>query len=89
MQQGSADRIAQHVAADLRRTTIKRAKLRHPVRIRRRPNVKHEIRFKRDSVLVSEACLDEYDTMIQYYCFACYKESAKFVVEEKDRKDGK
>jgi len=41
------------------------------------------------TMLVSEACLDEYDTMIQYYCFACYKESAKFVVEEKDRKDGK
>ena len=37
-------------------------------------------------LLVSEACLDEYDTLVQYYCFACYKESAKFAETSKDGK---
>jgi hypothetical protein len=31
-------------------------------------------------LLISEPCLEEYDHLIQYYCFACYSQSAKFAV---------
>jgi hypothetical protein len=31
-------------------------------------------------LLVSEPCVEEYDHLIQYYCFACYSQSAKFAV---------
>ena len=64
LQQGSANGIAEYVATDLSRTTIKGAKLRHPVRVRHRPNVKHEIRFKRNAVLVSETRQPDCDPII-------------------------
>ena len=70
LQQRSAHRVAQYVAADLRRTTIEGAKFGYPMRIRRRSDVKHEICLKRDTVLVSETCEADGNTPITFKRFS-------------------
>jgi len=36
--------------------------------------------------LVSESCIDEFDNLIQYYCFGCNSQSPKFAITSKDGK---